>query len=420
MYTNFTESFALQLDKEDTLNNLRQSFYIPLHHGKETAYFCGNSLGLQPKKTEQFLMQELNDWRAFGVEGHFLAKNPWVSYHEILTTKAAKIVGAKDVEVVMMNQLTANLHFMMVSFYQPKGKKYKILTESKAFPSDQYAVESQVKFHGYEPTDAIIEIQPIEGTNYISNQQIIDTIIQHKDELALVMIGGVNYYSGQVFDMKAIAQTCNDNQITIGYDLAHAAGNVELHLHDWGVDFACWCTYKYLNSGPGSVGGVFVHEKHAKQFDLPRFTGWWGHDKNTRFKMDKTFIPIEGAEGWQLSNAPVLSMAAHHAALSIVDEVGFENLIPKAKALHTYLRTLIESLADDKQLEIITPKNEAEHGCQLSILAKRDGRKVFDILTENGVIADWREPDVIRVAPVPLYNSFHDVWRLYDALKNKC
>lgn len=420
MNIDFTENFALELDQKDSLIHCRSKFYIPLHEGKETAYFCGNSLGLQPKATESYLMQELIDWRSYGVEGHFLAKNPWVSYHEILTEKAAKIVGAKNHEVVMMNQLTANLHFMMVSFYQPSGKKYKILTESKAFPSDQYAVESQVKFHGYQPEDAIIEIQAEADSNYISNEKIIETILANKDEIALVMIGGVNYYSGQVFDMERIAKVCRENNITIGYDLAHAAGNIELKLHDWGVDFACWCTYKYLNSGPGSVGGVFVHEKHAKNFDLPRFTGWWGHDKKTRFKMDKTFIPIEGAEGWQLSNAPVLSMAAHHAALSVVEEVGFTQLLPKAKSLHSYLRALIESIAEEKMIEIITPKKEEEHGCQLSMLVKKDGRKVFDTLTSHGVITDWREPDVIRVAPVPLYNSYHDVWRLYDVLKNKC
>jgi kynureninase len=417
---NFSNTFeyAKQLDEQDSLKHFRDQFYIPIVNGKECIYLTGNSLGLQPKITAQYIMQDLFDWQNYGVEGHFLAKNPWVSYHEILTDKAAKIVGAKPIEVVMMNQLTSNLHFLMVSFYRPTKKKYKILTEAKAFPSDQYAVESQVKFHGFDPQDAIIEIQPDEGTNYISNKKIIDAIISNKDELALVFIGGVNYYTGQVFDMKTIAECCNKNNITIGFDLAHAAGNVKLNLHDWDVDFAAWCTYKYLNSGPGSVGGVFVHEKHATNFDLPRLTGWWGHDKSSRFKMDKTFIPMEGAEGWQLSNAPVLSMAAHNAALDVFTEAGIDNLIEKSKAMHDYLRFLIADVIVERNLEIITPEKQEEHGCQLSIFAKSNGKKLFDYLTEHGVVTDWREPDVIRMAPVPLYNSFYDIWRLYQVLKD--
>jgi kynureninase len=418
MQLNLSAECAKALDATDKLSLFRNKFHIPKHNNSDVAYFCGNSLGLQPKITAQYIMQDLFDWQNYGVEGHFLAKNPWVSYHEILTDKAAKIVGAKPIEVVMMNQLTSNLHFLMVSFYRPTKKKYKILTEAKAFPSDQYAVESQVKFHGFDPQDAIIEIQPDEGTNYISNKKIIDAIISNKDELALVFIGGVNYYTGQVFDMKTIAECCNKNNITIGFDLAHAAGNVKLNLHDWDVDFAAWCTYKYLNSGPGSVGGVFVHEKHATNFDLPRLTGWWGHDKSSRFKMDKTFIPMEGAEGWQLSNAPVLSMAAHNAALDVFTEAGIDNLIEKSKAMHNYLRFLIADVIVERNLEIITPEKKEEHGCQLSIFAKSNGKKLFDYLTEHGVVTDWREPDVIRMAPVPLYNSFYDIWRLYEVLKD--
>jgi len=418
MQLNLSAECAKALDATDKLSLFRNKFHIPKHNNSDVAYFCGNSLGLQPKITAQYIMQDLFDWQNYGVEGHFLAKNPWVSYHEILTDKAAMIVGAKPIEVVMMNQLTSNLHFLMVSFYRPTKKKYKILTEAKAFPSDQYAVESQVKFHGFDPQDAIIEIQPDEGTNYISNKKIIDAIISNKDELALVFIGGVNYYTGQVFDMKTIAECCNKNNITIGFDLAHAAGNVKLNLHDWDVDFAAWCTYKYLNSGPGSVGGVFVHEKHATNFDLPRLTGWWGHDKSSRFKMDKTFIPMEGAEGWQLSNAPVLSMAAHNAALDVFTEAGIDNLIEKSKAMHNYLRFLIADVIVERNLEIITPEKKEEHGCQLSIFAKSNGKKLFDYLTEHGVVTDWREPDVIRMAPVPLYNSFYDIWRLYEVLKD--
>ena len=419
MFKNFYSETAQELDAKDSLASYRNKFHIPKHNNKETAYFCGNSLGLQPKATAEYLMQELTDWQNHGVEGHFLAKNPWVSYHEILTEKAARIVGALPSEVVMMNQLTANLHFLMVSFYRPTATKYKILTEAKAFPSDQYAVESQVKFHGHNPANAIVEIEPEPNSNYISNESIIAAIEKHKDELALVFIGGVNYYTGQVFDMKRIAECCKKYNIIVGYDLAHAAGNVKLNLHDWNVDFAAWCTYKYLNSGPGSVGGVFVHQKHATSFDLPRFTGWWGHDKTTRFKMDKKFIPMSGAEGWQLSNAPILSMAAHKAALDVFDEAGIDALITKSKQLHSYMLFLLNDVIAEKNIEIITPSNESEHGCQVSMLAKTDGRKMFDTLTNNGIITDWREPDVIRVAPVPLYNSFYDVWRLYDVLKNK-
>jgi len=417
MQLNTTFECASQLDANDTLSHFRNQFHIPKTAGKEVAYFCGNSLGLQPKNTANYILQELNDWQQHGVEGHFRAKNPWVSYHEILTEKAARIVGAMPQEVVMMNQLTANIHFMFVSFYRPTTTKYKIITEAKAFPSDQYAVESQVKFHGFKPDDAIIEIQPDEGTNYISNQKIIDTIEKHKHEVALVFIGGVNYYTGQVFDMKSIAESCNKNNIVCGFDLAHAVGNIKLNLHDWNVDFAVWCTYKYLNSGPGSVGGVFVHNKHANNFDLPRLTGWWGHDKTSRFKMDKTFVPIAGAEGWQLSNAPILSMAAHNAALSVFDEAGIDNLVEKSKKLHAYLRFLMKEVSAKNNLEIITPEKENEHGCQLSMFAKKEGRKLFDKLTASGVITDWREPDVIRVAAVPLYNSYDDIYRLYEVLK---
>ena len=411
-------AFARAQDAADPLKNFRERFYIPQFNGEDVVYFTGNSLGLQPKTTKEYLEQELKDWAEFGVEGHFHAKHPWFSYHEFLTEKTAKLVGAKPVEVVMMNQLTANVHFLFVSFYRPRGLRYKILVEQKAFPSDQYAVESQVKFHGYDPEDAIIEIAPRENEHVIRTEDILSAIEKYKDELALVFIGGVNYYSGQVFDMAAITDVAHKAGAYAGFDLAHGAGNLELRLHDWKVDFACWCSYKYLNSGPGSVGGVFVHEKHAES-NLPRFAGWWGHDKATRFKMEKGFVPIPGAEGWQLSNAPVFSMAAYRAALDIFDEAGMKALNEKTKKLSGYLEFIIDEISKENKncLEIITPRDWKQRGCQLSVVAHGYGRALFDKLMANGVMPDWREPNVIRMAPVPLYNSFEDVWRFGEKLK---
>jgi kynureninase len=411
-------AFAKAQDAADPLKKFRERFYVPQFKGEDVIYFTGNSLGLQPKTTKEYIGQELKDWAEFGVEGHFHAKNPWFSYHEFLTEKTARLVGAKPVEVVMMNQLTANVHFLFVSFYRPRGLRYKIIVEQKAFPSDQYAVESQVKFHGYDPEDAIIEIGPRENEHAVRTEDILATIEKHKDELALVFIGGVNYYSGQVFDMETITVAAHKAGAYAGFDLAHAAGNLELQLHDWQADFACWCTYKYLNSGPGSVGGVFIHEKHAES-NLPRFAGWWGHDKTSRFKMEKGFIPIPGAEGWQLSNAPVFSMAAYRASLDIFDEAGMKALNEKTKKLSGYLEFIIDeiSAANKNCLEIITPRDWKQRGCQLSVVAHGYGRALFDKLMANGVMPDWREPNVIRMAPVPLYNSFEDVWRFGERLK---
>lgn len=411
-------AFAQNLDKEDTLRSYREKFFFPQHDNQDVVYFTGNSLGLQPKTTLSYLQQELNDWAKFGVEGHFLAKNPWLSYHELLTDKMAKIVGALPKETVMMNQLTVNLHLLMVSFYRPTKSRYKILCEAKAFPSDQYALQSQLNFHGYTTDEALIEIEPREGEYHIRHEDIYDAIEKNKDSLALIMIGGVNYFSGQVFDMKAITEAGHKVGAIVGFDLAHGAGNIHLELHNWGVDFAAWCSYKYINSGPGSVAGAFVHERHLNNTNLPQFAGWWGHDKSTRFLMDKTFVPIQTAERWQMSNAPVLSMAACRASLDIFDEVGMPALIEKSKRLTAYLEFIVEEINKQKNncLQVITPKEN--RGCQLSIVANGYGKPLYNELIANGVIPDWREPNVIRCAPVPLYNSFEDIYRFGSILTN--
>lgn len=411
-------AFAQKLDKEDKLKLYREKFFIPQHNGTDTVYFTGNSLGLQPKTTQSYLQQELNDWATFGVEGHFLAKNPWLSYHELLTNKMAKLVGALPIETVMMNQLTVNLHLLMVSFYRPTKNRFKILCEAKAFPSDQYALQSQIKFHGFSVEEALIEIEPREGEFHIRHEDIYEAIEKNKDSIALIMIGGVNYFSGQVFDMKTITEKGHSAGAIVGFDLAHAAGNINLELHNWDVDFAAWCSYKYINSGPGSVAGAFVHERHLKNTELPQFAGWWGHEKESRFLMDKTFIPMQTAERWQMSNAPILSMAACRASLDIFDEVGMLALIEKSKGLTAYLEFIVEEINKQKNncLQIITPKEN--RGCQLSFVANGYGKDLYKQLIDNGVIPDWREPNVIRCAPVPLYNSYEDVYRFGVILLN--
>lgn len=410
-------SFARALDASDPLKAYRSRFLFPQHNGSDVVYFTGNSLGLQPVSTKDYIQQELNDWAKFGVEGHFLAKNPWLSYHELLTNKMAKIVGALPDETVMMNQLTVNLHLLMVSFYRPTKQRYKILCEAKAFPSDQYALQSQIKFHGFDPASALVEVAPREGEYTIREEDILKAIEDNKETLALVMIGGVNYFTGQVFDMKTITAAGHKAGAIVGFDLAHGAGNIKLNLHDWGVDFAAWCSYKYLNSGPGSVAGAFVHERHLKNTDLPIFAGWWGHDKKTRFLMDSTFVPMQTAERWQMSNAPVFSMAACNASLDIFDEVGMDPLIEKGKKLIAYLEFIVNDINAQKNncLEIITPK--LNRGCQLSIVAHGHGKALYNKLIENGVIPDWREPNVIRCATIPLYNSFEDLYRFGEILK---
>ncbi len=413
-----TLEFAKQCDASDKLKAYRSKFYFPQHEGRDIVYFTGNSLGLQPKTTKSFIEQELNDWAKYGVEGHFMAQNPWLPYHEFLTENMAKIVGALPEETVMMNQLTVNLHLLMVSFYRPTKQRYKIICEAKAFPSDQYALQSQVKFHGFKIEDALIEIEPRKGEYTIRHEDIYEAIEKNKDSLALVMIGGVNYFTGQVFDMKAIVEAGHKAGAIVGFDLAHGAGNLKLQLHDWNVDFACWCSYKYLNSGPGSVAGAFVHQKHLKNTDLPMFAGWWGHDKKTRFLMDRTFVPMQTAERWQMSNAPVFSMAACRASLEIFAEVGMDALIEKSKVLTAYLEFIVEDINKQKNncLQIITPKEN--RGCQLSIVANGYGKDLFNKLMESGVIPDWREPNVIRCAPVPLYNSYEDIYRFSEILKS--
>ncbi|MEO6254362.1 MAG: kynureninase [Ferruginibacter sp.] len=406
-----TPEFAKQLDEQDTLKHFRDKFYIPIINGNDCIYFTGNSLGLQPKTTQEYVLNELEDWASFGVEGHFHARQPWFSYHEMFPHLLTKIIGALPEEIVVMNQLTVNLHLLMASFYQPTKERYKIICEAKAFPSDQYAFESQAKFHGLNPDDAIIEVAPRDGEHTIRTEDILSAIKEHAAETALVIFSGVNYYNGQVFDIRSITKAAHDAGAYCGFDLAHAAGNIELHMHDWEVDFACWCSYKYLNSGPGGVAGAYINKKHTANTTLPRLAGWWGYEKETRFQMEKGFKPIATAEGWQLSNAPVLSMAAHKASLDIFEEAGIENLTVKGQRLSDYLFFIIEELnatAKEKKIEIITPKKEK--GCQVSMQMLEKGKEVFEALKQNGILADWREPNVIRIAPVPLYNSFEDVF----------
>ncbi|GAB4248611.1 MAG: kynureninase [Vicingaceae bacterium] len=415
--------FAKALDEQDELRKFRERFYIPVINNKEVIYFTGNSLGLQPKSTQKYIQQELDDWAKWGVEGHFKAKNPWYSYHEMFAEPVSKLVGALPTEVVVMNNLTVNLNLLLVSFYRPTQNRFKIVCEAKAFPSDQYALEMQVKSHGFDPEEAIIEVTPRAGEITIRNEDIINAIEKAGDQLACVMIGGVNYFTGQVFDMKSITQAAHKVGANCGFDLAHAVGNISLQLHDWEVDFACWCSYKYLNSGPGGVSGAFIHEIHCNNTELPRFAGWWGHDKEKRFLMEKGFKPMKTAEAWQMSNAPVIAMAAHKAAIDIFDEVGMDKLLKKQKLLSGYLEFIIDDIDNtlldkNKKLEIITPRNWDERGCQISVIAHGYGKKLFDKLTDEGVIADWREPNAIRMAPVPLYNSFEDIYKFGEILKN--
>lgn len=412
-------AFAQQLDKEDPLNTFRDKFHIPVLNDKEVIYFTGNSLGLQPKNTKTYIEEELDGWATLGVDGHFHSqKRPWFYYHKFSKEALAKIVGAKPEEVVSMNNLTSNLHLMMVSFYRPTATRYKIIIEAGAFPSDQYAVESQIRFHGYDYDDALIEVKPREGEYHLRTEDILSEIETHKDSLALVLFGGVQYYTGQLFDIGKITGAGHTAGAFVGFDLAHAAGNVPLNLHKDEVDFAAWCSYKYLNSGPGGVSGIFVHEKHGNNPEIPRFAGWWGHDEGERFKMKKGFIPMTGADGWQLSNVNILSSAAHLAALEIYDEAGIEPLREKSLKLTGYLEYLLKefNLPEDV-LRIITPSDPNQRGCQLSLLVSKNGKSIFEHLTRAGVVADWREPDVIRIAPVPLYNTFEDVYNFCEILK---
>ncbi|OWY20190.1 kynureninase [Sphingobacteriales bacterium UPWRP_1] len=404
------------LDAADELKAFRTLFYIPANaKGEEVIYLCGNSLGLQPKTAEQYVQQELNDWKTLGVEGHFHARHAWYGYHHFLSNAMARLVGALPTEVVAMNTLTVNLHLLMATFYRPTAQRYKILIEAPAFPSDRYAVASQAEWHGINPHEAVIEIAPQPGQHHLHTADILQAIEQAGSSLALVLFGGVNYYSGQFFNMEAITQTAHRVGAIAGFDLAHAAGNIPMQLHNWNVDFAAWCSYKYLNSGPGGVSGVFIHEKHGNNLGLPRLAGWWGNNENTRFEMLPDFVPQPGAAGWQLSNAQILPMAAHRASLEIFDNAGIDRLRKKSLQLTGYLEQLllqVNAHAGGNAFTIITPTNPEERGCQLSLLISgSNGRAVFDRLTQNGVVADWRKPNVIRIAPVPLYNTFEDVYR---------
>jgi kynureninase len=403
-------------DQLDPLAHYRERFCFPQHHGGDVVYFCGNSLGLQPRSVEQYLAEELSAWKKYGVEGHFEGERPWKSYHHFFKEKEARLVGALPEEVVVMNTLTTNLHLMMVSFYRPEGKKRKILMEAGAFPSDQYAVESQIRFHGYDYEDAVVEISPRSDEQTLRTEDILAAIADHADELALVLFAGVNYYTGQYFDLEAICRQSQQFGIPVGLDLAHAAGNLPLRLHDWGCDFAVWCTYKYLNSGPGGPGGVFVHQRHADRPDLPRFAGWWGYDETTRFQMRRGFKPMHGADGWQLSNAQIMAMAPHLASLEIFDEVGMDALRAKSLALTGYLIESLQAIhARKPRFAILTPMDPQARGAQISMLMDDGiGRPIFEGLLQAGIIGDWREPNVIRIAPAPLYNSFADVARFVE------
>jgi kynureninase len=412
-----SRQFAQEMDDADQLSTFRNQFYFPQHNKRDAIYLCGNSLGLQPKAAREIIDQELNDWAEFGVEGHFQAKRPWFAYHTFFTESLAKLVGANVKEVVAMNTLTVNLHLLMLSFYRPNKQRYKIIMEAGAFPSDMYAMETQAIMHGFDPEKAVIEVGPRKGEHTIRIEDIEAAIEKHKKNLAIVVFGGVNYYTGQFFDIKKITELAHKAGALAGFDLAHATGNKVLHLHEWNVDFACWCSYKYLNSGPGAVGGIFVHEKHAKDPKTFKLAGWWGHDEKTRFKMKKGFKPMKTAESWQMSNAQVMNMAAHRASLDLFDKVGMDKLAEKSLHLTAYTEFLLKQLSNLK-FEIITPSNPLERGCQLSLLFKAKGKEVFDKLQSKGVIADWREPNVIRIAPVPMYNSFVDVYTLYEIMKS--
>jgi kynureninase len=422
-----TLDFAKQCDEADSLKKFRERFYFPLMNGKAVTYFTGNSLGLQPKQTQDYVLRELEDWATYGVEGHFHARSPWYHYKEFLKDSVARLLGAKPEEVVVMNSLTVNLHLLFVSFYRPTKKRYKIICEYDAFPSDLYAVQSQADFHDLNPDDAIIYIKAREGEFCLRQEDILKAIEDAGDSLATVMLGAVNYYTGQYFDLKKISEAAHRAGATCGFNLAHAAGNVLMKLHDWNVDYACFCSYKYLNAGPGSVSGIFVHEKNLGKH-LPQFAGWWGNDPETRFKIPRTFEPVKAASAWALSNDPILSMAALKSSLDIFDEAGIDNLRKKSELLTSYLEFIIKEInkltvsnteSTDGLIKIITPEEIDQRGCQLSLVFSRNGKEIFKKLTLHGIVTDWREPDVIRAAPVPLYNSFEEVFQFGEVLKNE-
>ncbi|WP_424495036.1 kynureninase [Salinimicrobium sp. GXAS 041] len=413
-------SFAQKLDSEDPLRTYRNQFHFPKINGKDAIYFTGNSLGLQPKSAKKYVDEIMTDWAELAVEGHFKAEKSWWDYHERFAEKLAPVVGAKPSEVTVMNTLTVNLHLLMVSFYRPTQKRYKIICEEKAFPSDQYMIASQVRFHGFTPDDAVVEVKKREGEHHFRTEDVLEKIGEVGEECALVLIGGVNYYSGQVLDMESITKAGKEAGAFVGWDLAHAAGNVELNLHDWGVDFAAWCSYKYMNSGPGNASGCFVHEKYHGRKDIPRFEGWWGHNKKRRFLMEPEFQPELNVNAWQISNAPVLALAPYLASLEMFAEVGMPALIEKRNRIVSYLEFVLKEIATEvkSNFEIITPAKQEERGTQLSVFLHGQGKELFNYLMENGVITDWREPNVIRLAPAPFYCSYEDMYRFGQVLRS--
>ncbi|MCC6322001.1 MAG: kynureninase [Phycisphaerales bacterium] len=415
---NAAEAAALALDQADPLRAFREQFHIPRtpDGSAEVVYLCGNSLGLMPRATRDAVMQELDDWARLGVEGHFHARHPWFPAHEFCRETAARLVGARPHEVVMMNSLTVNLHLMMATFYRPTPDRYRIVIEDAAFPSDSYAVWSQAHWHGLDPSDAVVRLKPRHGEHALRTDDILETLERHGETIALVMLSGVNYLTGQVFDFAKITEAGHRLGAHVGWDLAHAAGNIPLSLHDWNADFACWCSYKYLNSGAGAVAGCFIHERHTRNTDLPRFAGWWGNDPKTRFKMGPEFVPIPTADAWSLSNPPVLALSPVRVSLGIFDLATMPALRTKSLALHAYLRTQVESLRSPA-IDLITPREDSAHGSQLSIAVKDRPRDLFNALTQDHVMCDFREPNVVRIAPVPLYNTFHDCWRFTEILR---
>ena len=418
MQHQFSIEYAKSLDEKDPLNHFRDFFIAPTFRGKRAVYFLGNSLGLQPAGTQEALMNVMNSWASLGVEGFFLGSDPWIDYHKKIAPLMSKIVGALPEEVVTMNHLTVNLHLLMLSFYNPTPQRHKIICEAKAFPSDQYALQSQAKLHGFDPADAVIEVHPQTGTEIISTGDILATIEQHKDSVALVLFSGVNYYTGQIFDIKKITAAAHQAGAKAGFDLAHAAGNIKLQLHDWDADFACWCNYKYLNSGPGAVAGAFVHQRHLNDANIKKLEGWWGNDAGNRFKMEPQFNPAATAESWSMSTPPMLLLAAHKASLDIFEAAGFDNLVEKSKALSNYLFFVLDHIdPTNEKFTIITPCHADERGCQVSISVNKNARAIFETLLPLGIFADWREPNVIRVAPVPLYNSFEEIFIFADILR---
>lgn len=410
--------FATSLDAKDPLANYRKQFHFPKQNGEEVVYFTGNSLGLQPKIARTYVDEVMTDWEELGVEGHFESKKPWWDYHERFGTQLSKVVGSLPEEITVMNTLTVNLHLLMVSFYRPTKTRYKIICEEKAFPSDQYMLASQLRFHGLNPEDALVEIKKRPGEHNFRTEDILQTIKQVGEECALVLIGGVNYYTGQVFDMKSITAAAKKQRANVGWDLAHAVGNVALQLHDWDVDFAAWCSYKYMNSGPGSASGCFIHKKHHGKTDIPRFEGWWGHNKKERFLMGTEFQPEPDANAWQISNAPILSLAPYLASLQMFDEIGMDAIIEKRNQIVSYLEFILKEVSNqlDAKFEVITPSKPEERGTQLSVFLHGYGKEVFHYLMKNGIFVDWREPNVIRLAPAPLYCSYLDMFKFGKVL----